>query len=198
MKRNVSRSQIRTGDTVVGLAARLMGDPTRWPELVKLNSLRAPYIAKAPAAGVLAYGDMILYPYSGVSEAPVDSLQLEIQTYKRDWLSKNRDLVMNRLDIVAVSGLENLREALSRRIRTPLGTHPFHPGYGSNVALNVGEIPGVFRLNMLATDAQAAIMRDPRVEACSVSVEWMGLVARLVIDVTPIPPGAPFRFTEDL
>ncbi|PIG96874.1 DUF2634 domain-containing protein [Deinococcus sp. UR1] len=191
----IARSTVEAGENVVSLAARLTGDPLRWQELVRLNKLRAPYIASEPRAGVLSPGDAVLYPAPDSPATLPNAAQLEQRTYKRDLRVQRGDLVLSGSTLVTDAGLPNLQAALSRRLMTLVGRHPFHPAYGSLIPLHVGAIADAARLRLAVSDARRAVMRDPRVQDCTITGLWQESELVLTLNVTPIPPGTPFTFT---
>lgn len=196
MERNVSKARTLHGDNMVLLATRLTGDPNRWRELVVLNNLKPPYITETGSDGVLAWGDIILYPYSGQPTSILDDWSLEVLTYKRDYANSGKDLIFTGPQLAITAGLENLKAALSRRLRTPIGSHPFFPLYGSHMHLHVGAIADKTRLRMACIDAKTAIMRDPRVQSCHVDAIYYQRALTLSLEVTPIPPGSPLKWEE--
>jgi len=58
--KNVRQIVIRKNDTLERIALNEMGDATRWPELVILNSLKPPYIDVAGGDGIKRPGEYIL------------------------------------------------------------------------------------------------------------------------------------------
>lgn len=51
---------IENNDTLERIAARELGDPLRWPELMILNRLKPPYISAEGGTNIKKYGDIIL------------------------------------------------------------------------------------------------------------------------------------------
>ncbi len=194
----VARGAVLAGENIVTLAARLTGDARRWQELVTLNGLTPPYVSDAGGPGVLAPGDAVLYPTSSEPAPTVDAALLEVRTYFRDLAVEGGDLQFNAAGgLVTVSGLENLQAALGRRLRTLIGRHPFHPGFGNRAVLALGEVADEGALALLASDTRAAITRDPRVQDCAVALEWASThVLRAHLTVTPVPPGTVFTLSE--
>lgn len=191
----VGKTTVQPGDHLLKLSTRLMGDPMRYTELIILNNLKPPYISTTRADGVLTPGDTILYPSDGTEATlSINSQELERRTYKRDFISFENDLQLNGLEIQSISGLDNLRAALMRRLSTPVGSHPFHPEYGSRVGVYVGNAADPALLQLAVNDAKAAILQDPRVVDCSIYGEWENERLHFEFTITPIPPGSPFTF----
>lgn len=191
----IASDTVKAGENIVSLASRLLGDPQAWTELVRLNRLRAPYLADEARPGVLSPGDAVLYPSPTAPAAPPDAARLAALTYKRDLRVSGRDLVLSGGHLTTEVGLPNLRTAITRRLDTMLGMHPFHPGYGSLLRTHLGRPADTTRLRLAAVDVRRAILRDPRVQECVVAASWQAEKMTLDIDVTPIPPGQRLRFT---
>ncbi|WP_230283295.1 DUF2634 domain-containing protein [Deinococcus sp. 23YEL01] len=191
----IARSTVQAGENIVSLATRLTGNPLHWQELVRLNALRAPYLADTARQGVLSPGDTVLYPAPDSPIIPPNPARLEERTYLRDLRVLNGDLVLTGANLSTNAGLDNLRAALGRRLATLVGRHPFHPAYGSLIPLHVGKVADASRMRLAIVDARRAVMRDPRVQDCAVQGLWEQGELVLTLNVTPIPPGTPFTFT---
>ncbi|MEV0644064.1 GPW/gp25 family protein [Phytomonospora sp. NPDC050363] len=77
-------------------------------------------------------------------------------------------------DLAAVSGRENLAQALILRLLTPLGSlAPLgHPDYGSRLHELVGAPRDTARRHLCRAFVLAAIAREPRVEPGAVSLDF--------------------------
>lgn len=191
----IGRALVQPGDNIVQLASRLTGDPSRWPELVSLNRLTPPYVADVSGPGVLGPASVIQFPLSGLP-SPIPSEQLEALTYKRDMTTNRRgNLLLENREPRIEAGLTNLATALARRLRTPVGAHPFHPEYGSLLRSHLGKPADQVRLDLVALDARKALLRDPRVESVDVTAVWENELLTIHYTVTPIPPGTIFADT---
>ncbi|ABW35071.1 GPW/gp25 family protein (plasmid) [Deinococcus geothermalis DSM 11300] len=188
----IARDTVQQGENIVTLAGRLTGNPLQWQEIVRLNKLRAPYLSDEPRAGTLSPGDAVLYPAPTAPPTPPDVNLLAAQTYKRDFRAEDGDLVLSGGHLTTEVGLANLRTALQRRLKTPLGRHPFHPGYGSLLYTHVGRVADPAHLRLVCVDARRALLRDPRVQDVTVTASWEGELLTVAYTVTPIPPGTPF------
>lgn len=196
----IATDVVREGDTVVSLAARLLGDPRRWQELVTTNRLVPPYVADVGTTltGVLVPGGEVLYVTGDAPARATDPSVIERRTYfvDLDLDQATRDVRFERGRLVFLAGLPNLKEAVLRRVRTAINTHPFHPGYGNRSRLNVGAVADNALLSLIASDTRAAIVRDPRVEDAVVTLEWEFDTVRMEAVVTPVPPGTPFTLRD--
>ncbi len=194
----IARSTVEAGENIVSIASRLLGDPMRWLELAQLNKLRAPYITREPSPGRLSPGEVILYPSLTATPVPagVNTDRLDSATYKRDLTAENGDLVLQGGTLQSEVGLPNLRTAISRRLSTLIGRHPFHPGYGSLLYTHIGAVADGPRLSLLLVDAKRAVLTDPRVTSVTGTAEWDNERVTLDLLIVPILPGEPFRFVD--
>lgn len=192
----ISQAIIQPGETIVTLAARLTGDPRNYENLITLNNLAPPYISEAPRPGCLSPGHVVLYHRTTSSPAPTDNSELAAVTYKRDLIEEEGSLRLARSTPQKIVGLENLKAALERRLRTPRGAHPAHPlTYGSLLHVHRGRPTDHARLELIITDARSALLQDPRVRDAVVTARWQDQATYLTADVTPIAPGTPFELT---
>lgn len=159
--------EILHGDTLQSIAAREMQDAERWVELASANGLLPPYITGDPAlAGgrVKLYGQLLKVP-AVASASAVSSSDMD-EIYQRDI-----DLSTGFLEddgageLSVVSGMANLRQALSSRVRTEQGELMFHLDYGSRVRSILGAGNNPITMQLAAQYARAAIQSDPRVES---------------------------------
>jgi phage baseplate assembly protein W len=193
-----ARDVVRSNDTIISLAGRLLGDPMRWREIVDLNVLRAPYIAAQRGPGVLQPGDEVVYPGATGAVVPRSIASLEADTYRRDFATLDGDLILQGGDFATTVGIENLRAALLQRIVTRLGGHPFHPLYGSLLSSHLGRPADAARLSLMIDDVLRAVLRDPRVEDATGEADYSTDIVTLTLIVTPIKPGTPFGMTVPL
>lgn len=159
--------QTNYGDTLQAVAARELGDANRWPELVWLNKLVAPYITDDQArvaAGVLLSGAFIKVPAPGGWQGTDASERGQV--YERDC-----QLLAKRLqttaggDLAVLTGAENLRQQLSHRVATPRGQLVRHPEYGCMVYRLQGKVNGPTAARLGADYVKSALLADYRVRA---------------------------------
>jgi len=178
------------GDSLQAIAARSLGDASRWPEIVKANGLEFPFVdfsgpGGAPGAAyagrrVLGATDTVKVPLPGlpgvvaVADDPVGS-----------------DLPDDPAAAGAlVGGTENLVAAILRRFQTPLGRIPWHPLYGSALPSMVGSAQTLGDVAAIRAEAIQNLKADPRVlgvQAVTVKVE-PGLVQVSAEVLTPLGP----------
>jgi len=159
------------GDTLQAVAWREMGDPNRWPELIWLNQLSAPYITDDPgrvAPGVILSGAQIKVPAPGGFSDPAVSGNDAV--YEADCKLVAGQLTLTADgDIAVVSGVDNLRQQLTHRISTPTGQASRHPEYGCKIhqLKGVKNAPTASRLG--AEYVRSALLADYRVNSVPTS-----------------------------
>ncbi len=79
--RSVAQAIILQGETIRDVAMRVLGDESRWKELVIINDLLPPYVTPTGGPGLLRGGDRILVPSS--SPAPAASVAPRTGTGRR-------------------------------------------------------------------------------------------------------------------
>lgn len=142
---NVSSAGVKDGDTVQDFAQRVLGDASRYDELIVLNNLKPPYIAATAGDGVIAYGDKLLIPSNKPKESgfynPIQIVNETIETVRLNpverklgsdiKLNKEGDVVLSsKGDLQLIHGIENAKQALANKFRTPIGSLRPHPDYG--------------------------------------------------------------------
>lgn len=179
--------QTRHGDTLQLVAARELGDATRWPDLIAFNSLRPPFLVDDPALrrpGVLVTGDLLRVPAAvAVVEAKTDAALV----FERDVELQGGAVGVAGGDFAVASGLDNLRQALRHRVETEQGELIFHPDYGCLVRRLIGAVNGPTAALLAASYVRAALQRDHRIKAVlDSSAEVVGDVIRVSVTVEPI------------
>lgn len=159
--------QTNFGDNLQAVAARELGDANRWPELVWLNKLVAPYITDDQArvaAGVLLSGAFIKVPAPGGWQGTDASERGQV--YERDC-----QLLAKRLqttaggDLAVLTGAENLRQQLGHRVATPRGQLVRHPEYGCMVYRLIGKVNGPTAARLGADYVKSTLLADYRVRS---------------------------------
>lgn len=156
---------IRPGDTIQDVAAREMGDPSKWVDLAWVNELRPPYVTddeRRAGAGVLLSGSFIKIP------APVGVWRRSDpygQVFERDVHIQDRRLYESDSgDFAVVAGSANLSQQLQHRIVTPTGQLSRHPGYGCKVYRLLGSVNGPTANILAAGYVKASILSEYRVK----------------------------------
>jgi len=134
-------------DNIQSLAARELGDPDRFREIVLLNNLKPPYIDVLGGAGILKPGDKVLLPKQSQQESTgvkknkeFNITKLLNETEKNLGvdirLNKNNDIaVANTNDLDLIAGVENLSQAVLVRLNLEPGSLKRHLGIGTGLAI---------------------------------------------------------------
>ncbi len=158
------RIQIAWGDTLQQIAARELGTAARWTEIATLNGLAPPYITGDPnlaSARVARYGDTLMVP------DPRADIEVGATTttdvFKRDVALPGGELHVVDGDLALIAGRDNLRQALTHRVRVPRGELLFHPGYGCDVAKLKGQRNTDVAALLGAKYVERAVRTDARI-----------------------------------
>lgn len=183
--------QTQYGDDLQEVARREMNDEKRWAELIWLNGLVYPYLtddAAAVTSGVLLNGSLIRVPAAaGIYSDKTDYDQL----FERDVLLVNRRLKAVNGDLAVCSGLDNLKQQLNHRIKTPTGQLHRHPEYGCKVNLLHGQITGPTKTALGAGYVKAALKAEYRVASVgTVTATQNGDAMTVDANLTPIAGAA--------
>lgn len=154
--------QTYRGDTLQRVAAREMGDASRWFELADINGLIPPYITDDPelvSAGVMLSGDTLLVPATGRSGVADGGLS----PFGSDIALSRGELSVDEGDLSIVSGVPNLVQSLAHRLQTDPGDILFHARYGCAARSVVGKVNGPTSAMLAAGFVKRAILSDSRV-----------------------------------
>lgn len=187
--------ETRRGDTLAAIAARELGDASRWPEIVGYNSLRPPFITDDEAladSGVIVTGQFLRVP-AAVALVSVESQPSEV--FGRDiGLSSGRIGVADG-DFAVAGGLDNLRQALRHRVITDRGELTFHLEYGSLLRTLLGTVSVPTVALLAARYARAAVLADARISTVSKAVATVeGDAVRVDVEAIPVT-GKPIDIT---
>ncbi|NCC27298.1 MAG: hypothetical protein EOM22_03875 [Gammaproteobacteria bacterium] len=155
---------VEIGDSLRRLAARHMGDASRWTELAEINGLRPPYIIESidPAErerATLVFGDRIAVPVGYADRVP----QEPIEVFGVDAVLIDRTLqVDDGGDYAVVATLDNLTQALTHRVKTPVGDILMHRGYGCNVFAVLGMQARPLIAALAGAMVRQALEQEPR------------------------------------
>lgn len=163
---------IQQGDTLQKIAARELGDATRWPDLITINNLSFPYLTgdvevALTAEGIVKlYGDSLLVPATLTTPSSTDD---PVRVFGADiQLLKGRLMAGPNGDLALVSGSDNLDQAISNRIETPLGELVFHQDYGCGIHRLKGRGGDVGAVTLAGKYVESALLDDPRIDAVPV------------------------------
>lgn len=168
------------GDSLESLAMTLYGDPNMWAVLADFNKMQG---ARTLADGsMLRPGALLLLPYSVTQGLNVPQAQQVGDLYGTDWaidpatgdrVSDNRPYVSydgtnytttspQGGDFRHISGLPNLLQAVSHRVRTVVGDVPVAPDYGA-LPFPTGTALTSAQLAQVMVSVRANMLRDGRV-----------------------------------
>lgn len=151
------------GDSLQIIAARELGDASRWVELVALNNLLPPFITDDPSSvadGVVLSGTQIMAPAPAAATTTTDPEEVfgvDVQ------LGRGGELMTDGKDFITVVGVSNLNQALRNRINTDRKELIYHPAYGCDVRRLVGVVNGPTAALLGAQAVKDAVAQDPRV-----------------------------------
>ena len=173
----IDRYQISDGDTLRQIARRELGSADQWWLLANFNQLDYPFIdtsgAIYPGKKVLGLGaTLLLVKDTEDPSVKRASIQAEPDQYALLFgadllLSSSGDLQINAAtgDWQTVTGLDNLVGAIYRRLQTRTGIYPYHPEYGSNLEVHIGQAGDPAEATAVRLDAIQTLLNDPRIVA---------------------------------
>lgn len=188
----INLAVVNHGDTLMDIAARYLGDFEQWQAIAALNNLVPPYIGPFTIPGVAGYGSKIVLPNSTTSLSAVGSTI----SYINNFLGV--DLYLGPIDepmlawagdFQVISGYQNLKISLGRRLQTTLGSLIYHSDYGSRIPPEIGNIESTDEAVRIATFGRSALLSDPRVQSVlNVTAQQMANY-QIAFQGTVIPAG---------
>lgn len=177
------------GDSLVSVAARELGDASRWVEIANINNLVPPYITddvRKAGNGVLLTGGVLAVPAQAGS-TEFNGLNPESVYLKDCSLVDGKMQVDVGGDIAIKSGRANLEQALINIVITDRSELMFHLEYGCLARRVLGSVNGPTARILVAQYIKAALLTDPRVESVgSVTATTDGDSISAVAEVQPI------------
>lgn len=160
---NTSLARVRNNDTLMDVAARETGDFENWQSIATLNGLQPPWTGP----GGTAYGSQVLLPTG--QQQPTSSV---IPNYETNLLGVdfylgpvNSPMLPWVGDFQLIAGYNNLRNALGRRLQTPIGSLIYHMDFGSRIPFEVGAVQNQETAGHITAYGVSALLSDPRVAA---------------------------------
>lgn len=188
--------EIHHGDTLQTIAARELGDASKWADLIAINDLVSPYLTGNPEESglqVKLYGELLRVP---AASARVDAATAPDEVFGIDLDLTNGELTARDGDFVVVAGRANLRQAILHRLNTAWGELLFHLNYGCGVHRLKGKVNGPASGLLAARYVKGAMLSDARVDAVPKAVAEV-LGDRISVDATINPiTGAPANVSE--
>lgn len=186
-----SSYSVQQHDDIRGLAHKLLGDQARWRELVELNKLEYPFISNTEVTGkrVLTIGNTLIYP--GRPVATLTTEFLESTQYGRDLKLEKGYLVVQGHSLAVITGIENLKVSLERRIATKKGGLPAHRNtYGNGAFQYIGEVADEINEAFVKLELDKIPLQDSRIESVETSESRFDVDALTYEAVTfPKEPG---------
>jgi phage baseplate assembly protein W len=166
------------GDSLPSIAARELGDARRWLDLAVANALKAPYISDEGLPFTLRPGAPILIPTTEANQAadtvrtagdPEDGASQLDALFGSDFalapqVDGTYDFVVDPgtlTDLVVVSGVSNIEQAINTILSTDRGSYLLHLNVG--IARIIGRPGTVERVIEARARVIEAVQRDPRV-----------------------------------
>ncbi len=154
------------GDSLQRLALRELGDASLWTTIRAINNLQPPYLTDDASAAsdyvILNGADYLIVPATTASSTKADPTTV----YGTDLLlDSNGRLSLSGNDFAVVSGVANLKQALTNAIQTEQGELLYHPTYGSLVRRILGAVIGPTKTLLAAEYAKAPVAADPRISS---------------------------------
>lgn len=187
------------GDSLQVIAAREMGDASRWPEIVAINNLVPPFItdeAGLSGVGVILTGKPVRVPASTpIADAATNPGATFLADVK---LSGGHVEADASGDFLLCDGLPNLRQALVHRVVTQNGDLMYHPEYGSQIKRLLGAVTGPTASILAAQYVSASVLADPRVaDVTKSTAEIIGDVINVSVEAETIS-GRSVAFNESV
>ena len=186
--------EVLHGDTLQDICAREMGDPARWVELAWINKLVPPYLTGDPLDPRVANGTMALYgarirvPVAGSirpGTTAVEAFGVDVSLGNGELMADDGG------DILLVSGVPNLKQALSMRLNNPRGSLLFHQRYGNEAKRLIGRKLSPAAALIVQRFCEETVMNDPRVTSmsnASVSVRGDAVAVDITAEVDGFTP----------
>lgn len=188
---------VKYGDTIRMIAQRELGDAELWTDIVTLNNLQYPYITDVPTEGSASPGDVIEIPLQDDLEVESKTsfgTDLRLSTDKFNLTSgAGGDLSTGADgDYELVAEVDCLIQDIKHRKMTPVGTLPYHPEYGSELATMIGSKKDANWRIKSQLETERTILSDPRVTSVD-KIEIEDVPTGVKIDYTATASGIRFR-----
>jgi len=194
--RSAKVSVVMGGDTIQTIAARELGDPDRFRELILLNKLQPPYIDDTSAEGVLIPGDSILIPRftsaldMGARESKLYPISEALSVQERAFgidlrLDGKNDIVLtNRGDYDLIGGILNFTQALLIKLSLEPGSLKRHLAIGTG--LQPGNKITSRKLGEIRNQVYNSLLADTRTQSVpSVIISVDNSKVEIVVAVKP-------------
>lgn len=189
--------EVGGGDTIQTLAAKYLGDPDKFKELVLFNNLRPPYIdptGTIVSPFVLVPGDKIAIPQTSSPKGPnnvtsgsVAPINKDLSEVEKNFgvdvkLTDDFDLDVNAYgDINLVASSQNVAQRIIVKLLLELGSLKRHPEIG--VGLSIG-VKSSVDLTTVLDRIRTSLARDSSIERvifADVTQEGSSLLINLIL-----------------
>ena len=188
----VKLATVRQNDSLMAMAARVLGNFELWTQIAAINNLRPPYIAATRSTGVAVMGDQLYMPTGPVpSGTPQTPPQYEVSFLGVDiyYGPFGQDMLPWTGDLQTIAGYQNLALSLGRRLQTQLGTLIYHLNYGSRIPAAIGAPITQNIVGNLKAYAMSAVLTDQRVaQVLNVSAQVLTSYA-INLSISALPKG---------
>lgn len=181
-------AQTQWGDTLQSIALRELGDASKWVDIVNINGLKAPYLTGVDAdvsSTVLKYGASLKVPSTFNSTNGAESASA---IYGTDIDLTDGDFSATESgDIAVLSGVPNLKQALTMRVNVQRYELLYHPDYGSMVRSVLGKGNNTVEASLANGYAQSSVLSDQRVQRIQkANTQVTGDSMEITMEVNPI------------
>lgn len=164
----VNLATLLVGETLMDMAARVLGNFELWPQIASLNNLIPPYTGAMSSQGIAGWGTQLVMPSQNTSSSATGAKP----SYLSNFLGVdvyvgpiNGSMPQWTGDFQTISGYNNLAWALGRRLQTTLGKLIYHSNYGSRIPPEVGNVETNRAAQRITAFGKSAILSDPRVQS---------------------------------
>ena len=177
--RSLRQYQVKQGDSIELISRLVFGDAARWKEIVELNRLDYPYInttfgAIIPTTKTVAIiGSRLLIallPGDSIADGVFADIERNQDIYEILFgidiaITKDGDIAVDgsRSDFSAISGGDNLGQALFMKLVSFKGELVYHPNYGTTLHELLGERMNIITTSKINLESRRVIYTDPRV-----------------------------------
>jgi len=199
--KNVSEPLVvQGGTTIQNIAAKTLGSPDKFKELVELNGLKSPYIDPTPldddpvrVPGVLRPGDVILIPRSGNAQSPngvinngsypvTSDLTEQQKNFGVDIkLTEDFDIELSPTgDAKLIASTDNVAQAILVKLLLEVGSLKRHPGIGTNLGIGTKAV----QPSLVLDKVRSSLANDSRIASvvfAQVTQESNALLIDLVL-----------------
>jgi len=187
---------VRSGDTLLGIAVREVGNPDAWMDIRDANALKYPYITPLGLPGTVRAGDRIMIPTVGSAAPVVGSRGIDGQEPTEDQilgvdclLTGDGEWVVDPTgtDVQRVRGAACYEQDLRIKFDTQLGTNLLYPHVG--ILAPIGQQNGRGVPQAVALSVRTVVVQDPRTASIGpLAVRDTG--DGVAVEITAFPRGS--------